>query len=102
MFLLRLTPLPFAMLCYVFAVAQVRFWPYLMATSGILIYNATLVYIGYTTKHIAGLVSGSTGQTAISYPWLVVGLLFTLGVLFYLSKLAGKALKELHVGNEEA
>ena len=31
MFLLRLTPLPFALLSYAFAVAQVRFWPYLMA-----------------------------------------------------------------------
>lgn len=99
MFLLRLTPLPFAMLSYAFAVTQVRFWPYLTATSGILIYNATLVYIGYTAKHIAGLVSGSVTHNSISYPLLLVGLCFTLGVLFYVSALAGRAVKELHVMN---
>ena len=98
MFLLRLTPLPFAMLSYAFAVAQVRFWPYLIATSGILFYNLTLVYIGYTTKHIAGLVSGSTTQAPVSYPLLATGLLFTLGVLFYVSRLAAKTLKELEAG----
>jgi uncharacterized membrane protein YdjX (TVP38/TMEM64 family) len=101
MFLLRLTPLPFAMLSYAFAVAPVRFWTYLTATSGILIYNVTLVYIGYTTKHIAGLVSHSSAQPAVSYPLLVAGLLLTLGVLFYVSKLAGKTLNELHVDNDE-
>ncbi|MCK9396092.1 MAG: VTT domain-containing protein [Methylobacter sp.] len=101
MLLLRLTPLPFAMLSYAFSVAPVGFWPYLTATSGILVYNSTLVYIGYTTKHIAGLVSGSSAQTAVSFPLLVAGLLFTLAVLFYVSKLAGKTLKELHVMNGE-
>ncbi|WAK01240.1 TVP38/TMEM64 family protein [Methylobacter sp. YRD-M1] len=97
MFLLRLTPLPFAMLSYAFAIAPVRFWPYLTATSGIFIYNLTLVYIGYTTKHIAGWVSGSSIQPAVSYPLLALGLLFILGVVFYISKLAGKVLKDLHI-----
>lgn len=101
MLLLRLTPLPFALLSYAFAVTPVGFWPYLAATSGILIYNLTLVYIGYTTKHIAGLVSGASAQTTVSYPLLVAGLLFTLGILFYVSKLAGKTLKELQVENPE-
>ncbi|MGJ0428167.1 TVP38/TMEM64 family protein [Methylobacter sp.] len=99
MFLLRLTPLPFAMLSYAFAIAPVRFWPYLTATSGIFIYNLTLVYIGYTTKHIAGWISGSSTQPALPYPLLAVGLLFTLGIVFYVSKLAGKALKDLHIDN---
>lgn len=99
MFLLRLTPLPFAMLSYAFAIAPVRFWPYLTATSGIFIYNLTLVYIGYATKHIAGWISGSSTQPALPYPLLAVGLLFTLGIVFYVSKLAGKALKDLHIDN---
>ena len=99
MFLLRLTPLPFAMLSYAFAVAKVRFWPYMTATSAILIYNLALVYIGYTTKHIAGWVSGSSVQTPVSYPFLAAGIVFTLGVLFYVSTLAGKMLKELNIEN---
>jgi uncharacterized membrane protein YdjX (TVP38/TMEM64 family) len=83
MFLLRLTPLPFAMLSYALSVTHVRFWPYLGATSGILIYNTSLVYMGYTTKHLAGLVSGSAKQSTVSYPLLALGVVISLLVLFY-------------------
>ncbi|MDD5461929.1 MAG: VTT domain-containing protein [Methylococcales bacterium] len=98
-FLLRLTPLPFALLSYALAVTRVRFWPYLLATSGILIYNGSLVYIGYTTKHLAGLVSGSTKQSMISYPLLMLGLLISSGVLIYAAKLAGNTVKQLELEN---
>ncbi len=99
MFLLRLTPLPFALLSYALAVTQVRFWPYLCATSGILIYNGSLVYIGYTTKHLAGLVSGSTKQSSVSYPLLVFGLLIALCILIYVAKLAGDTVKRMNLEN---
>jgi uncharacterized membrane protein YdjX (TVP38/TMEM64 family) len=99
MFLLRLTPLPFALLSYALAVTRVRFWPYLLATSGILIYNGGLVYIGYTAKHLAGLVSGSAKQSSISYPLLMLGLLISLAVLVYAAKLAGNTIKQLELEN---
>ena len=95
MFLLRLTPLPFAMLSYAFSVTQVRFWPYLAATSGILIYNASLVYFGYTTKHLSGLISGTSAQSGVSYPLLAVGVVISLAVLAYVAKIAGKTVKQL-------
>ncbi|PKM10464.1 MAG: TVP38/TMEM64 family protein [Gammaproteobacteria bacterium HGW-Gammaproteobacteria-3] len=95
MFLLRLTPLPFAMLSYALAVTKVKFWPYLSATSGILIYNCSLVYMGYTIKHLAGLVSGSAKQGGVSYPLLVSGVVISLLVLFYVTKIAGKTINRL-------
>jgi uncharacterized membrane protein YdjX (TVP38/TMEM64 family) len=95
MFLLRLTPLPFAMLSYAFSVTQVRFWPYLGATTGILIYNTSLVYMGYTTKHLAGLVSGSAKQSSVSYPLLALGLVILLLVLFYVTKIANETINRL-------
>ena len=95
MFLLRLTPLPFAMLSYALAVTEVRFWPYLGATTGILIYNASLVYMGYTTKHLAGLVSGSAKQSAVSYPLLALGVVISLLVLFYVTKIASETINRL-------
>jgi uncharacterized membrane protein YdjX (TVP38/TMEM64 family) len=99
MLLLRLTPLPFALLSYALAVTQVRFWPYLGATSGILIYNGSLVYIGYTAKHLAGLFSGSVQQSSISYPLLILGLLISLCVLIYVAKIAGETVKRLNLEN---
>ncbi len=95
MFLLRLTPLPFAMLSYAFSVTEARFWPYLGATSGILIYNASLVYMGYTTKHLAGLVSGSAKQSGVSYPLLALGVVISLLVLFYVTKIARETINRL-------
>ncbi|MEI6267383.1 MAG: VTT domain-containing protein [Methylococcaceae bacterium] len=101
MFLLRLTPLPFAMLSYALSVTQVRFWPYLAATSGILIYNTSLVYMGYTTKHLAGLVSGSAKQSGVSYPLLVLGALMSVLVLFYVTKIASETIHRLSSESSE-
>jgi len=95
MFLLRLTPLPFALLSYALAVTKVRFWPYLGATSGILIYNCSLVYMGYTTKHLTGLVSGSTKQSDVSYPLLALGVVISLLVLLYVTKIANETINRL-------
>ncbi len=97
MFLLRLTPLPFAMLSYALSVTQVRFWPYLAATSGILIYNASLVYFGYTAKHLSGLISGGAAQSSVSYPMLAAGLLVFVAVLIYVAKMAGDTVKRLNL-----
>ena len=95
MFLLRLTPLPFALLSYALAVTEVEFRPYLAATSGILIYNCSLVYMGYTTKRLAALVSGAEPQGAVSYPLLALGLVISVAVLIYLTKTAGAAVHQL-------
>jgi uncharacterized membrane protein YdjX (TVP38/TMEM64 family) len=99
MFLLRLTPLPFAPLSYAFSVTEARFWPYLGATSGILIYNASLVYMGYTTKHLAGLVSGSTRQSGVSYPLLALGVVISVLVLYYVTKIARETINQLSSEN---
>jgi uncharacterized membrane protein YdjX (TVP38/TMEM64 family) len=95
MFLLRLTPLPFALLSYALAVTQVKFQPYLIATSGILLYNTSQVYMGYTTKHLAGLVSGTAKQSGVSYPLLVLGVVISLLVLFYVTNIAGETINRL-------
>ena len=101
MLLLRLTPLPFALLSYAFAATEVRFMPYLAATSGILVYNMTLVYIGFTTKHLAGLVSGTSGQNPVSYPLLMIGLVLTLTILIYVAKMAASSVKEWQDRNND-
>ncbi|MGY6276765.1 TVP38/TMEM64 family protein [Methylomonas sp. MgM2] len=96
MFLLRLTPLPFALLSYAFAVSQVRFLSYLAATSGILLYNCTLVYLGFTTKHLAGLVSGKAGPPPVPYPLLAAGLVLAIVVILYIGKTVNGVIKDMN------
>ncbi|AEG01947.1 TVP38/TMEM64 family protein [Methylomonas methanica] len=95
MLLLRLTPLPFALLSYAFAAASVRFWPYFAATSGIFIYNGTLVYLGYAAKHIAGLAAGQAVSAEIPLPLLAIGLLLTIAVMFYVARMAARVLDDM-------
>lgn len=96
MFLMRLTPLPFAMLSYSLSVTHVRFWPYLTATTGILIYNCSLVYFGYTTKQLSGLVNGSPLSSGVSLPQLVIGLILLLCILIFLIKAATRVFNRIN------
>jgi len=95
MFVLRLIPLPFAMLSYALSITQVGFWSYLAATSGILIYNCSLVYFGYTTRNLSGLIGGSMQPGSVSYPLLGAGLLITLLILIYVAKIANSTITRL-------
>lgn len=92
MFLLRLLPLPFALLSYAFSITQVKFKPYIISTSGILIYNLTLVYFGYTTKHIASIASSTQSATSINYPLLIAGAIVNLVVLAMIIHVARKTI----------
>jgi uncharacterized membrane protein YdjX (TVP38/TMEM64 family) len=92
MLLLRLTPLPFAPLSYALSVTQVKFWPYLLATTGILIYNGNLVYLGYATKHIAGAIGGNTPADVNTHTLMVAGGLLLLAVLAYIVRMAKQVL----------
>lgn len=100
MFLLRLTPLPFALLSYTLSVIGVRFWSYLAATTGILVYNSTLVYLGYTAKHLTGFI-GTTNKGMTSFPLLILGLLLLVGALAYVAKVAGDTIKGLNLDKSE-
>lgn len=99
MLLLRLTPIPFAMLSYALSVTQVKFQPYLVATSGILVYNGSLAYFGYATKHLTGLTGGLSQTGVISHPLLIFGLFILVAVLIYVAKIAGNILKGMNLEN---
>ncbi len=78
LFLLRLLPLPFALLSYALSVTRVRFVPYIISTSGILLYNLALVYFGYTAKHLTSAGMNLQAENTVDYPLLIVGLFAVL------------------------
>ncbi len=95
MFLLRLLPLPFALLSYTFSVSQVKFKPYIMSSSGILIYNIALVYFGYTAKHIASIASATASASSVNYPLLGFGAISILFILAMIVRTVRKMIDKI-------
>lgn len=93
--LLRLSPLiPFNVSNYLYGVTSVRFWPYVLA-SGIGMFPGTLLFAYFGAIGQAGLEgSGKKGHSPLEWIFLGVGLVVTIGVSIFISRLAKNALKE--------
>ncbi|MBI4603475.1 MAG: VTT domain-containing protein [Planctomycetes bacterium] len=95
--LLRLSPvIPFSLSNYLFGLTLIRFWPYL-ATSWLTMLPGTFlyVYLGYAGR--AGLEAASgTRPAGAAGRWalLAVGLVATLAVTAYVTRLARKAVRD--------
>lgn len=93
--LLRLSPLiPFNVSNYFYGVTSVGFWPYVLA-SGIGMFPGTLLfaYLGAIGQASLG-GGGKKGHSPLEWTFLAIGLLATIGVSVFVSRLAKKALKE--------
>lgn len=98
--MLRLSPaVPFSLGNYLYGLTPVRFWPYLVA-SWIAMMPGTLlyVYLGFAGKTAA---AGGDGKNPWQYVLLGVGLLATIIVSVYVTRLARKALKETALNTTE-
>jgi uncharacterized membrane protein YdjX (TVP38/TMEM64 family) len=95
-FLLRLSPVfPFNLLNYALGLTRVRFPDYVLAGFGMLPGTLLYVYSGKVAGDVATLASGSAapagpGRTVL----LVVGLLATVVVTTYVTRIARRALAE--------
>jgi uncharacterized membrane protein YdjX (TVP38/TMEM64 family) len=93
--LLRLSPLiPFNASNYFYGVTSVGFWPYLLA-SVVGMLPGTLLYAYLGAVGQAGIGGGGRkGHSPLEWTFLGVGLLATVGVTFFVSRLAKTALRE--------
>lgn len=95
--LLRLSPLiPFNLSNYFYGLTAVRFCPYVLA-SWIGMMPGTLLYVYFGTLGRAGIEAAAgaeTGRGPLEWTLLGVGLLATLIVTIWVSKIARHALKE--------
>ncbi|TVR52118.1 MAG: TVP38/TMEM64 family protein [Puniceicoccaceae bacterium] len=96
-FLLRLSPLiPFNLSNYFYGLTAVRFSSYVLA-SWLGMMPGTLLYVYFGTLGRVGVEAAAgaeTGRTALEWTLLAVGLLIVLGVSWWVSQIARKALQE--------
>lgn len=94
-FLLRLSPLfPFILLNYGLGLTKVRLADYLVACLGMLPGSLLYTYYGKVAGDVATLMAGVAPARGIAY-WVVlgVGILATIVVTGFVTRLAGRALK---------
>jgi len=98
--MLRLSPaVPFSLGNYLYGLTPVRFWPYLLASWIAMMPGTFLfVYLGFVGKTAA---AGEGGKNPWQYVLLGAGLLATIVVTVYVTRLARKALKETAMNNPE-
>lgn len=92
--LLRLSPLiPFNVSNYFYGITKVGFWPYVAASAvGMLPGTLLYVYLGAAGK--AGLGGGEKPASTLQFVFFGVGLVATIGVTLWVSRIAKNALKK--------
>jgi uncharacterized membrane protein YdjX (TVP38/TMEM64 family) len=100
MLLLRLLPLPFALLSYLFAITRVQFIPYWIATIGIFFYNSTIVYFGYIAMHMSKKLSQGEDYTGPHHIMLAGGILGSILVLYIITKIAHSQIEQMRSAPE--
>ena len=95
--MLRLSPaVPFSLGNYLFGLTAIRFWPYVMA-SWLFMLPGTLmyVYLGHVgTEGLRSAAGAQRGKTPGEWALLAVGLMATIAVTIYVTRLARKALRQ--------
>lgn len=95
-FLLRLSPLvPFTFLNYALGLTRVRFADYLLASPGMLPGTLLYVYYGKLAGDVAALAGGAPVEKGAGYyAVLGLGLVATIAVTAYVTRIARRALAE--------
>lgn len=94
--LVRLSPLfPFNLLNYAFGITSVSFQDYLIGSVGMIPGTIMYVYLGYLLGNIA-LIGTQSQPTNLILHWVIkiIGLIATIAVTIYVTKIAKKALDE--------
>ena len=95
--MLRLSPaVPFSLGNYLYGLTSIRFWPYLLASWMFMLPGTFMyVYLGHVGQVGLATAAGSqTKKTPGEWALLAAGLLATIAVTVYVTRLARKAIRE--------
>ncbi len=95
--LLRLSPaVPFSLGNYLFGITSIRFWPYVLTSWRAMLPGTFMyVYLGYAGRAGLAAAAGCSGSRSPGqWVMLVVGLVATVAVTVYVTRLARKAVRE--------
>ena len=101
--LIRLSPLfPFTLLNYAFSLTKVRFRDYLLASwIGMFPGTVMYVYLGSLVRRVADLASGKIEGGPAQQVLFIVGLVATVVVTVYVTRIARRALNQAIASKEE-
>lgn len=93
--LTRLSPVfPFNLLNYLYGLTRISFGAYLLSSwIGMLPGTVLYVYLGFAGRAVAQAASGRATRSAADYVSWAVGLVATVAVTVYVTRLAGRALR---------
>ena len=94
MFLLRLTPLPFAPLSYALSRTRVSFVAYILACAGMFLTNFVSVYYGFVAQHIGKLADGHDRLPSSHYLGMFSMVLLSIVLTVIIGRMAHKAIAE--------
>ena len=94
MFLLRLSPLPFAPLSYALSRTRVSFAAYVLACAGMFLTNFSSVYYGFVAQNMSKLASGHEQLPSLHYLGLFATGLFFIVLTVIIERVARKAIAE--------
>ena len=100
MFLLRLAPVNYTLLCYLLSVSSARFKSYALACIGMFPGNISTVYMGFAARHVTQVASHQKGTNWVKEISIYAGLAFSITASAFVAKIAMKAVKKMQAASD--
>ena len=95
MFLMRLAPVNYSLLCYLLSVSSAKFRPYALACLGMFPGNISTVYFGFTARHVTEVASHQTSTNWVKEVSIYTGLAFAILASAVVARIAMRAVKKM-------
>ena len=102
MFLLRLAPVNYSLLCYLLSVSSAKFRPYALACIGMFPGNISTVYMGFAARHVSEVAAGQKSTDWLKEVSIYAGLAFSIAASAFVARLAMKTIKKMQAQGDNS